>query len=173
MPTAARRASSTPATWRPCQSDRHRSRAPGFLQAHRPIEPSSEPRWHHQGPMSIRLNCGQPVMPLKGPLHGLHATLGLRAGGQSPTPGPPCLPAARGHSGRPPRARPGAPHGPAPPQRDPTPYASVGRIPWEVGLSLYIYCTRARDNVNSLTDHCRVLVFNNKTEQTLGNINKH
>ena len=130
MPTAARRASSTPATWRPCQSDRHRSRAPGFLQAHRPIEPSSEPRWHHQGPMSIRLNCGQPVMPLKGPLHGLHATLGLRAGGQSPTPGPPCLPAARGHSGRPPRAS----RGPTWPRTAPTTLASVGRTSVMVGL---------------------------------------
>ena len=44
------------ASWRPCHAHRQKIGSPAFLQVHRPMEPSCEPKWHRQTPMFHRLS---------------------------------------------------------------------------------------------------------------------
>ena len=92
-------------------SDRHRRCEPAFGQLNRPMEPTSEPRRHHQSPMSIRLKCGQSTMPRNPPLAPTSARQRRRLEWRDPHGTPHCSGPALGPLGRPP----GAPEGPEQP----------------------------------------------------------
>ena len=59
-------------TARPSESDRLRRCEPAFGQLNRPMEPTSEPQWHDQTPMLIRMNCDPHAMPQGRPMAGRH-----------------------------------------------------------------------------------------------------
>jgi hypothetical protein len=59
-------------TGRPSESDRLRRCEPAFGQLNCPMEPTSEPQWHDQTPMLIRMNCDPHAMPQGRPMAGRH-----------------------------------------------------------------------------------------------------
>ena len=122
LPLACRTARQS-TTWRPSESDRHRRCEPAFGQLNRPMEPTSEPRRHHQSPMSIRLKCGQSTMPRNPPLAPTSARQRRRLEWRDPHGTPHCSGPALGPLGRPP----GAPEGPEQPDEGWRPQCGLER----------------------------------------------
>ena len=100
-------------TGTPHEKCRLRSAKPAFGQLNQPIERTSEPRSHHQSPMSTRMSCGPSTMPQNPQLAPTSARQGRRLELRDPPGTPKWSGAALGPLGGSPRA----PEGPAEPPR--------------------------------------------------------